>query len=581
MTILLELDLTGGLVEDVGSHPIERVLARRRLALRTLVDRLAEAAGDPNVVGLLAKLCATSMSLAQAQELSDAVVLFRASGKDAIAWAETFGELGGGQTAYVLATGFGEVWLQPSGSVGLMGAAATGVFVRGALDRAHVEPLFAQRHEYKNAADSLMRTEFTEAHREATERLAASAYEQIVTAVAVGRRLPEDRVRELIDRAPIPAGEAQEAGLVDHLGYRDAVRAAIDRRWAEKKPTLLYLSRYHRRWDGVRRARQARRPAVGLIEAIGMIGTGRSKRSPVGWVAGSDTVAAAFRAAVRDERTKAIVFRVNSRGGSYIASDTIWREVCVAREAGKPVVVSMGDVAGSGGYFVAMAANVIVAQPATLTGSIGVLGGKLQASGLLERVGVRAESLAFGRHALDVLVADRFQRGRVGQTRRVARSRLRRFHRQGRPRTCHDSRRRPRGGARPGVDGSRCRRTRASRRARRAAPGRGDRPGAGRLATRHPAATSPCRVASATPAPTTKQRRPDSLRTVPGMERTALGVGRACPAGSGPGASDRWATDHARRAASIGNRRIAKGHPLCASLPLTWRWVATSRNRAR
>ena len=400
MTILLELDLTGGLVEDVGSHPIERVLARRRLALRTLVDRLAEAAGDPNVVGLLVKLGATSMSLAQAQELSDAVVRFRANGKDAIAWAETFGELGGGQTAYVLATGFGEVWLQPSGSVGLMGAAATGVFVRGALDRAHVEPLFAQRHEYKNAADSLVRTEFTEAHREATERLAASAYEQIVTAVAVGRRLPEDRVRELIDRAPIPAGEAQEAGLVDHLGYRDAVRAAVDRRWAEKKPTLLYLSRYHRRWDGVRRARQARRPAVGLIEAIGMIGTGRSKRSPVGRVAGSDTVAAAFRAAVRDERTKAIVFRVNSRGGSYIASDTIWREVCVAREAGKPVVVSMGDVAGSGGYFVAMAADVIVAQPATLTGSIGVLGGKLQASGLLERVGVKAESLAFGRHAL-------------------------------------------------------------------------------------------------------------------------------------------------------------------------------------
>ena len=400
MTILLELDLTGGLVEDVGSHPIERVLARRRLALRTLVDRLAEAAEDPDVVGLLAKLGATSMSLAQAQELSDAVVRFRASGKETIAWAETFGELGRGTTAYVLATGFSEVWLQPSGSVGLMGAAATGVFVRGALDRAHVEPLFAQRHEYKNAADSLLRTEFTEAHREATERLAASAYEQIVSAVAVGRRLPEDRVRELIDRAPIPAAEAQEAGLVDHLGYRDAVRAAVDRRWAEKKPTLLYLSRYRRRWDGVRRARQARRPAVGLIEAIGVIRTGRSKRGPVGRVAGSDTVAAAFRSAVRDERIKAIVFRVNSRGGSYIASDTIWREVCVAREAGKPVVVSMGDVAGSGGYYVAMAADVIVAQPATLTGSIGVLGGKLQASGLLERVGVKVESLALGRHAL-------------------------------------------------------------------------------------------------------------------------------------------------------------------------------------
>ncbi len=397
MTILLELDLTGELVENIGSHPIERMLARRRLVLRTLVDRLADAAKDPNVVGLLAKVGATSISLAQGQELSDAVERFRASGKDAIAWAETFGELGRGTTAYVLATGFGEVWLQPSGSVGMIGASATGVFVRGALDRAHIEPLFAQRHEYKSAVDSLLRTEFSEAHREATERLAASTYEQIVSTVAEHRRLSEDRVRGLIDRAPISAAEAHEAGLVDHLGYRDAVRAAVDRRWGEK-PTLLYVSRYRRRWDRVRRARHARRPAVALIEANGTIRTGRSRRGPFGQAAGAVTIAAAFRSAVQDERTRAIVFRVNSPGGSYVASDTIWHEVCL--EAGKPVVVSMGDVAGSGGYFVAMAADVIVAQPATLTGSIGVFGGKLQASGLLEQLGVRVERLARGRQAL-------------------------------------------------------------------------------------------------------------------------------------------------------------------------------------
>jgi protease-4 len=399
MTILLELDLTGALVEDIGSHPVERVMNRRRLALRTLVGRLASAGEDPNVVGLLAKLGTTSISLAQAQELSDAVASFRAKGKDAIAWAETFGELGRATTAYVVAASFGELWLQPSGSVGLMGAAAAGTFVRGALDRAQIEPLFAQRHEYKNAADTFLRTEFTEAHREATGRLAESAYEQIVSAVAAGRRLPADRVRELIDRAPIPAAEALEAGLVDHLGYRDEVRQAVGRRWADK-PTLLYVSRYQRRWDNLRRACQARRPAVGLIEATGTIRTGRSKPGPVGRAAGSDTVAVAFRSAVRDGHTKAIVFRVNSRGGSYVASDTIWREVCNAREAGKPVVVSMGDVAGSGGYFVAMAADVIVAQPATLTGSIGVLGGKLQTSGLFERFGVNVEGLGLGRHAL-------------------------------------------------------------------------------------------------------------------------------------------------------------------------------------
>ena len=399
MSILLELDLTGAIVEDIGSHPVERLMNRRRMALRTLVSRLAVAAEDPNVVGLLAKLGATSISLAQAQELSDAVARFRAKGKEAIAWAETFGELGRGTTAYVVATGFGELWLQPSGSVGLMGAAAAGTFVRGALDRAQVEPLFSQRHEYKNAADTFLRTEFSQAHREATERLAESAYEQIVSAVSAGRHLPADRVRELIDKAPVPAAEAQEAGLVDHVGYRDAVREAVNRHWPEK-PTLLYVSRYQRRWDNVTRALQARRPALGLVEAIGPIRLGRSKPGPVGRAAGSDTVAAAFRAAVKDERIKAIVFRINSPGGSYVASDTIWREVCRAREASKPVVVSMGDVAGSGGYFVAVAADVIVAEPATLTGSIGVFGGKLRTSGLLERLGVHVESLGLGQHSL-------------------------------------------------------------------------------------------------------------------------------------------------------------------------------------
>jgi protease-4 len=399
MAILLELDLTGALIEDVGSHLPERVMNRKRLALRTLLDRLASAADDPNVVGLLAKLGTTSISLAQAQELADAVARFGAKGKDTIAWAETFGELGPATSAYVVATGFGELWLQPSGSVGLMGVAASGVFVRGALDRAQIEPLIAQRHEYKNAADMFLNTEFTAAHREATERLAESAYEQIVSAVAHRRGLPEDKVRALIDQAPIPAKEAQEAGLVDHLGYRADVRKAVDHRWPDK-PTLLYISRYRRRWDYVRRACQARQPGLALIEAIGMIRTGRSKPGSVGRAAGSDSVAAAFRVAAKDERTKAIVFRVNSRGGSYIASDTIWREVLNTREAGKPVVVSMGDVAGSGGYFVAMGADVIVAEPATITGSIGVLGGKLNSDKLFERFGVNFEHLGIGRHAL-------------------------------------------------------------------------------------------------------------------------------------------------------------------------------------
>jgi protease-4 len=399
MTILLELDLTGTLVEDLGSSPIEKVMNRRRLALRTLVGRLAAASEDPDVVGLLAKLGSTSITLAQAQELAEAVGRFRRNGKEAVAWAETFGELGRGTTAYVIGASFGELWLQPSGSVGLMGAAAAGTFVREALNRARVEPLFSQRYEYKNAVDALTRTEFSQAHREATEKMASSAYEQIVSAVATGRNMPADRVRELIDRAPVPAAEAVDVGLIDHLGYRDEVRAALDDRWSEK-PSLLYVSRYHRKWDNLRKARLSRRPGVGLIDAIGQIRMGRSRSGPIGRAAGSDTVAAALRAAVSDERTNAIVLRVNSPGGSYVASDTIWREVCNAHKAGIPVVASMGDLAASGGYFVSMAADVIVAQPATLTGSIGVYGGKMQTSGLLRHIGLNVESVGQGRHAL-------------------------------------------------------------------------------------------------------------------------------------------------------------------------------------
>jgi len=399
MTILLELDLTGTLVEDVGSHPLEKMINRRRLALRTLIGRLAAAACDPEVVGLLTKLGSTSITLAQGQELAEAISSFRAKGKQTIAFAETFGELGRGTAAYVVGACFGELWLQPSGSVGLMGAAAASTFMRGALDRAHVEPLFSQRHEYKNAVDSLVRTEFSEAHREAVERLTTSAFEQLVAAVASSRNISEDKVRELVDRAPISAADAQTEGLVDHLGYRDQVRESLDHRWPEK-PTLLYVSRYHRKWDNIRRIRQARQPAVGLVEAIGQIRTGRSKPGPVGRAAGSDTVASALRSAVNDERIRAIVLRINSPGGSYVASDTIWREVSRAREAGKPVVASMGDLAASGGYFVAMAADVIVAEPATLTGSIGVYGGKLQTAGLFHRFGVNVESLGQGRHAL-------------------------------------------------------------------------------------------------------------------------------------------------------------------------------------
>lgn len=395
--VLLEVDLTEPPPEVGASDPLSLVRGRRRGTLRAVVEALAAAAEDPDVVGLVARV-GGGLPLARAQELRDAVREF-ARTKRAVAYAETFGEGSSGTVPYLLATGFSEIWLQPSGDLGLTGIAAETTFVRGVLDKAGLEPQFSQRHEYKNAVDRLTRHGYTDAFREASSRLVASAYEQVVAGIAEARGLSADRVRGLVDRAPLSAAEAAEAGLIDHVGYHDEVYAAV-----QGDAELLFLSRYartsgRRRLAGRIRHRNA--PVVAVVTVAGAIQQGRSRRSLLspGAGAGSDTVGAALRSAGRDDAVRAVLLRVDSPGGSYVASDVIWREVGRLRAAGIPVVASMGDVAGSGGYFVAMAADAIVAQPGTLTGSIGVFSGKVVTAGLLERLGVATDAVAEGRNA--------------------------------------------------------------------------------------------------------------------------------------------------------------------------------------
>jgi protease-4 len=231
-------------------------------------------------------------------------------------------------------------------------------------------------------------------------RLVESLTEQLLTGIAADRRLPVDRVRALLDTGPLAPRAAVEAGLIDHVGYRDEAYAAVRRRVGGRM-RLGYLQRHK---PGLTKQATGwlttRHRVVALIHGTGTIGLGRSHRGPGGSGMGSTTVAAALRSAARDPDVAAILFRVDSPGGSYAASDTIRREVQLARRAGKPVVVSMGTVAGSGGYFVSMAANLIVASPATLTGSIGVFGGKAVIDRLLDRAGIGTASIAEGAHAL-------------------------------------------------------------------------------------------------------------------------------------------------------------------------------------
>jgi protease IV len=394
---LLELDLTEPLAAPEPDDPFARLRARGRRLLRPTLRALHEAAEDRQVVGLIAKV-GGMWPWATMQEVRRGVQAFAASGKPTLAWAESFGEVGfRDMAAYVLATAFGELWLQPGGGVGLLGVGIETPFVRGTLDRLGIEPQFEQRHEYKNAADVLLRKEFTAAHREALERLAESVFSDAVETIADARGLTHDQVRELIDTGPRTASEAQAAGLVDRLGYRDqAYEAMRDRTGSEAE--LLFADR----WRSRRKIAPPphRRGHVALVEVRGGISSGRTRRSPMGRQAGSDTVSAQLRAAHDNDRARAVVLRIESPGGSALASEVIWREVWRLRESGKPVVASMGDVAASGGYYIASPAEVIVALPATLTGSIGVAGGKLVVDGLLERVGVSTGSVQRGARAL-------------------------------------------------------------------------------------------------------------------------------------------------------------------------------------
>lgn len=393
--LILELDLTEPLVEGPPSDPLAAVVQRRRTRLKDVLDGLRKAADDERVSALVAKVGLARMGFARVQELRDAVAAFRASGKRAIAWAETFGEWTNGTVPYYLATAFDEIWLQPVGDVTLNGLVFGTPFLRNALDRIDVEPAFGQRYEYKNAADVLQRASFSDAHREAVERIASSVFDRLVGDIAQARGVDAARVRELADRAPLSSEQALEAGLIDRVGYRDEVYAEVRRRVGAAE-RLQYVARYMQR--ARRRPTIARRRhTIALIWGIGSIVQGRSgRRGPDGTRMGADTVTAAFRAAARDKRVDAIVFRVDSPGGSAVASDAIWREVLLASRAGTPVVVSMGDIAASGGYYVSMAADLIVAEPSTITGSIGVLAGKLVTDKLWNRLGVTYDSVAIG-----------------------------------------------------------------------------------------------------------------------------------------------------------------------------------------
>lgn len=407
---VLELDLRAEPPETGGLDPLAIISASGRpLVLSEAVSAIHRAADDPRVAGLIARVQLPVAAAGPVQELRAAVAAFTAV-KPSLAWAETYPAT----LSYYLASAFGEVWMQPSGTVGLVGFATNAMFLRAALGKAGIEPEFVARGEYKSAANLYTQDRYTDAHREADTRLLESLRSQVWQAVAESRKIDQDTLDGLADRAPLLRDDAVAAGLIDQIGFRDEAYARIAGLVGaeevspesgdvdtDARPPRLYLSRYVRT-TGPGGAPlpsipgRRPKPTVAVVTVAGQIVSGRGgpRGLPFGpSSAGGDTIAAGLREAAADDSVSAIVLRVDSPGGSVSASETIWREVKKARDRGKPVVASMGAVAASGGYYLSVGADTIVANPGTITGSIGVLAGKLVARNLKDRLGVGSDAV--------------------------------------------------------------------------------------------------------------------------------------------------------------------------------------------
>ncbi len=356
-----------------------------RATLGSVVGTLRMAAADDRIRAVVLAPSPQPLQWGMAQELRGAVAAFRESGKRIVAYLEY-----GGSQAYYLAAACDEVFLAPTSTLDLVGVAWYELFARDALDKIGAYPDMLHAGDFKTAANLYTEQTFTPEHREMTEALTRDFFDQLALGVARGRRMLIGDVHALIDDGPFLPGDALARGLVDGLLYEDELLERLAEGDEPVEP--LSLADYRRvdpaslgLGDG---------PRLAVVHVTGAIVHGRS----AGGTAGAATLMEAVRAAREDEDVEAIVVRINSPGGGAIASDLIWREIVLAGEE-KPVVASMSDLAASGGYYVAMPADVIVAQPGTLTGSIGVVGGKLALGGAFDKLGVAVEEVSAGRMA--------------------------------------------------------------------------------------------------------------------------------------------------------------------------------------
>jgi protease-4 len=386
----------GEIFEIVPDDVLQFVSRAESRTLRGYVETLRKAKLDTRVTGvLLAPRALSSPFWGKVQELREAVVDFKTSGKPVYAFLEY-----GGDREYYLATAADKVFLLPTSTLDLTGVATYEVFLRGTLDWVGAYPDLLHIGDYKTAINVFTEKTFTPAHKEMSAALNRDQFDQLVRAIADGRHKSEGDVRAAIDEGPLLPEDALRHGLVDDLAYEDELDDLVKDVGAPGTLTVVENEDYGRvSWEalGVRR-----RSRIAVLHAVGAITLGRSGFDPInGPVMGSDSIVEFIREIRADSSIRAIVLRIDSPGGASTASDVIWRELMITKNDAhkRPIVVSMSDLAASGGYYIAMAGDVLVAQPGSLTGSIGIYSGKFVTGGTFDKFGANIETTSDGRHA--------------------------------------------------------------------------------------------------------------------------------------------------------------------------------------
>ncbi len=388
---VLVLDLRGALT-DQEPESLLSLFGQHPLSVMRIVETLKRAESDPRVRGLFVRLPDAGIEPGEADELRLAIRAFHDAGKPVIAYSQGLYPEGVVTSTYMLGAAADQFWMQEGAPFQATGIANESLFFKRLFDKYGVKADFEQRYEYKTAVNSYLYDDFTSAQREADLSWMGSVYATALGAAAADRKMDPARLRALIEGGPYDAADAKAKGLIDRLGDLKAAEDEIVQRAGDGARPFDFDD-YASAID--RSVVAFGRPTIGVVSAEGDITTGADGATLGAQAINADEVAAALYAAAQDSSIKAVVFRLNSPGGGDTASEEILAAVRAVKAA-KPIVVTMGTYGASGGYWVSSAASAIVAEPSTLTGSIGVFGGKLTVGPALAHFGVDVRDLSVG-----------------------------------------------------------------------------------------------------------------------------------------------------------------------------------------